>query len=271
MTTHRRARRCSRPRIPTLLLGLLLAVASGCGRAMPPDPRPNVLLVVVDTLRADALGVYGGAAGASPEIDGWAEQSVVFERAIAAAPWTAPSHAALFTSRYSREHSVGFATGTTRLTGLPTLAETFRDAGYRTAAFVSNIVLLRRYGWDAGFDRYDDELGAPERGRPEIVERRAEPTARRALDWMEEQGREPFFLWVHLQDPHGPYDPPAAFRERVAVPVDPREPALAPLSGNAGRNGIPRYQALRGSTARASTGLATRARCSTRIAGWASW
>lgn len=229
-----------------ILLAVVLGGLAACGRAAPPDPRPNVLLVVVDTLRADALGVYGAGPEASPEIDALARGGVVFERAIAAAPWTAPSHAALFTSRYSREHSIGFETGTTRLTGLTTLAQVFRAAGYSTAAFVSNIVLLRRYGWDLGFDRYDDELTAPEPNRPEIVERVAEDTARSALDWLARQGDEPFFLWVHLQDPHGPYDPPEAFRERVRARPEPGEKPLPRLPGNRGRGGIPGYQALEG-------------------------
>jgi arylsulfatase A-like enzyme len=188
-----------------LLAGL---VALGCGEPVPAR-RPDVLLVVIDTLRADYLGTYGFPLPTSPNLDRFADQAVVFERAIAASANTVPSHASLMTSRYVRQHSVGWVNGTTRLEGAVTLAERFHEAGYETGAFVSNFVLRRASGLDAGFDVYDDAFSSAEPNRPDYYERDAAATTARALAWLSERGAEPLFLFVHYQDPHGPYLPPA--------------------------------------------------------------
>jgi arylsulfatase A-like enzyme len=137
--------------------------------------------VVVDTLRADRLGVYGFPAPVSPNLDALAARGVVFERAIAASTKTAPSVTSLLTSRWVGRHSVGALNGTTRLEGSETLAERLHAAGYATAAFIGNMVLKRRIGLDAGFDVYDDELPAREANRPDFFERPAGPTTERAL------------------------------------------------------------------------------------------
>jgi len=226
---------------------ILLLGALACGAESPVAPdAPNVLLITVDTLRADRLGTYGFPRDASPAVDALAAQGVVFERAISGSSSTAPSHAAIFTSRFTREHSIGHANGSTRLTGGVTLAEAFREAGYRTAAFVGNVVLGRRVGFDRGFGRYDDELPDAEANRQEIFERTAPGTSQRALAWLAEADDRPFFLWVHYQDPHGPYTPPAEFAARF--PPQPRrgERPLPLLDGLAGRGGIPSYQVREG-------------------------
>ena len=122
------------------------------------------------------------------------------------------------TSKYVREHSVGYMNGGSVLEGATTLAEVFREAGYRTAAFVSNDVLKRRTGLDRGFEVYDDEL--PKRSpRRMLFERIAEDTTQSALRWLDSVGEAPFFLWVHYIDPHGPYAPPPEFPRRVNVPI----------------------------------------------------
>jgi len=218
----------------------------GCGPAN--ETRPNVLLITVDTLRADNLGTYGFRFDVSPAIDALAETSVVFERAIAASGKTAPSHAAIMTSGYTREHSIGHGNGTTRLSDRITLAETFRDAGYATAAFVSNILLTRRVGFDRGFEVFDDELGVPEANRPDVVERLAPATTKRAIEWLEARNERPFFLWVHYQDPHGPYTPPEEIADRFDIPAAPDEPELPIRAGNNESGGIPPYQVLPGLT-----------------------
>jgi len=227
---------------PGLVGLLLLAAGLGCGGV---GDRPDVLLVTIDTLRADHLKIYGFAHETSPSIDELARQGVTFERAVAAAPATAPSHASIMTSRYTRRHSIGFRNGATKLSTEGTLAELLRDAGYRTAAFVSNMVLQRRVGLDKGFDVYDDALTTSETNRKYILERRAPDTTDRALAWLSEQGREPVFLWVHYQDPHGPYTPPSELVGRFPMPND-GGGELPLLSDDSGKSGIPAYQAIEG-------------------------
>jgi arylsulfatase len=225
------------------VLGGLVACVAGCGAPATP---PDVALVVVDTLRADHLGTYAFPLPTSPHVDRFAAGAVVFERALAASSNTVPSHASLMTSRFVREHSVGWINGTTRLEGAPTLATRFREAGYETGAFVSNFVLRRDVGLDAGFDVYDDELGAAEANRPDIYERNAEATTARVLAWLAARGERPFFLFVHYQDPHGPYTPPPGMLAPFAVLEHDASPALPVLSSDTEPGGIPRYQALPG-------------------------
>ncbi len=221
------------------LLTLLALVLPGCTGA----PGPNVLLITVDTLRADHLGAYGSPFASSPAMDALSEQGVLFERAVAASPMTAPSHATIMTGRYVREHSVGFANGQTRLVGATTLAQRFHESGYQTAAFVGNVILRRSGGLARGFDVYDDELPTQERNRPLIFERIATATTARALQWLRDVDG-PFFLWVHYQDPHGPYAPPERYVGRFEVPPVGRDDPLPVVSSPFGYRGIPAYQVL---------------------------
>lgn len=206
---------------------------------------PNVLLITVDTLRADHLGAYGYPVDVSPHVDSLARQGVVFERAIAASSRTTPSHASIMTSRFTREHSIGYLNGGSRLDGETTVAEVFRGAGYQTAAFVGNWAIRKGVGLDAGFDVYDDAFTTPELNRQAFMERLAEDTTRRALAWLESVDAGPLFLWVHYQDPHGPYTPPAGYRAQVPRAPD-GEPELRLLRSETGFRGIPAYQALEG-------------------------
>ncbi len=227
----------------SVLLAALLAL--GCGGAFPERP-PDLVLVVIDTLRADHLGVYGFPLPTSPHLDRFAEGAVVFERALAASSSTVPSHATLMTSRFVREHSVGWVNGTTRLEGAVTLAERLRGAGYATGAFVSNFVLRRASGLDAGFEVYDDAFPAAEPNRPDFYERAAPDTTARALAWLAAQGDPPVFLFVHYQDPHGPYLPPPEWLDAFApLEADDASP-LPRLAGDDEPGGIPRYQAIPG-------------------------
>ncbi len=250
--------------LPALLLALLAcggdppapAALPGAGAgAAPAGPvraavsAPDVLLFTVDTLRADHLGAYGSELGASPRADALAARSVVFERAVAAASVTAPAHASIMTSRWVREHSIGWLNGATQLVDSPTLAQSFRDAGYQTAGFVGNLMLQRRLGFHRGFEVFDDDLPDAESNRPLTFERIAEQTAERAIAWLgRRSGDAPLFLWVHLQDPHGPYQPPASFLDRFARPPGESEPPLPVLDRDFGLSAIPAYQALPGLT-----------------------
>jgi arylsulfatase A-like enzyme len=234
----------------TLAAALALALPA-CERSesagAAPPPLRDVLLVTVDTLRADWVHAYGFALETTPELDALAARGVLFENAIAAAAFTAPSHASIMTSRSVRQHSIGAQNGTSRLVGGTTLAERFRAAGYETAAFVSNFVLRPVIGLDRGFQLYDADLSTPERNRPHFLERSAGDTTARALAWLAQRGARPFFLWVHYQDPHGPYTPPSPWDRRFPpVPVSGHDRELPLLPTNAGTGGIPRYQALAG-------------------------
>lgn len=218
-----------------MCLGVALAACGG-----PPPPR-DVVLISVDTLRADALGAYGAGDGASPALDALSRESAVFERALAASAATAPSHASLFTSRFVRGHSIGHRNGATRLADLPTLASTLSDAGYETAAFVSNMLLRSELGFDRGFALYDDALPHSEPNR-RIFERVAEQTGAAVEAWLARPHARPFFLWVHFNDPHGPYEPPA---EALRAPAPlPGEVPLAVVSRQLGFRGIPAYQVV---------------------------
>ena len=233
-------------KISRLVLVGIVFLQLACG-AQPKAPGADVLLITIDTLRADYIHAYGFPLEITPSIDALAARGVLFENAIAAATLTAPAHASIMTSRYVREHSVGSRNGDTRLEGLPTLAERFAEAGYETGAFISNVVLRRRMGLDRGFATYDDELPASEKNRDRYFERSAEATARQALTWMAEQAEtQPIFLWLHLQDPHGPYSAPAPWSGKIdRVPLA-MKGDLGVLNQNSGRAGIPFYQALEG-------------------------
>jgi arylsulfatase len=224
-----------------------LLLLLGCGGPQPAASAPSVLLITVDTLRADHLGAYGFAPDTSPHLDALAAQSALFERAIAASSRTAPAHASIMTSRWVREHSIGHGNGSTRLADEEiTLAAAFKDAGYETAAFVGNVMLVRRVGLDSGFDHYDDELPESETNRQDVFERRAEQTTERALAWLSALRGRPFFLWVHYNDPHGPYTPPPPWDEHFQLGDAPDEEPLPVLYVQRGWFGIPAYQALPG-------------------------
>lgn len=223
---------------------LAASLQPGCGER--PAAGPDVLLITVDTLRADFVHIYGFSHETTPNMDALAARGALFETAIAASTATAPAHASIMTSRYVREHSVGSENGPTRLAEVETLAHFFRAAGYETAAFVSNVVLKARTGLDQGFDVYDDELPSAEVNREVYFERTADETAGRALAWLARPRDGPFFVWVHLQDPHGPYAPPGTWADSVdQIPLR-TDRDLPVLGVNRGRGGIPDYQALEG-------------------------
>lgn len=178
--------------------------------------RPNVLLITLDTVRADRLGCYGGAATTSPQIDSLAGAGMLFEHAYAPMPMTRPSHASLFTSQAPRRHGVVYNARV--LPAEPaTLAEILRQAGYRTAAFVSTPLLDPASGLLRGFD----EIAVPAE-----TERPAQDTATAVTAWLTgHTSRRPFFLWAHFFDAHTPYAPPPTFApdgntpEAVDLPI----------------------------------------------------
>src|SRR5512139_1322212 len=188
---------------------------------LPSAGRPNVLLITIDTLRADRLGCYGDRDAATPVLDALAARGVRFPDAVAHVPLTLPSHATILTGVTPLKHGVrdnaGFVLGST----LRTLAEQFRAGGYETAAFVSGFPVHHRFGLARGFETYDDRF--PQGGdpaRPPYVERRADQTIAAVTAWLARRSaedRRPFFIWLHLFDPHAPYDPPEPYRSRFSA------------------------------------------------------
>ena len=182
-----------------------LGTLAGCGGEAP---RPSVLLVTIDTLRADAVSAWGVEADTTPRLDALAAAGARFAQATTVTPLTLPAHASLLTGWRPGRH--GLTVNGVARPELPveTLAEHLGAAGHDTAAFVSAAVLQRRHGLDAGFDLYDDDLHHPG-GPPRPTERRGDRTVDRALEWLGEPARDaPWFAWVHLFDPHAPYAAP---------------------------------------------------------------
>ena len=182
-----------------------------------PKGHPSILLITLDTTRADHLEPYGATNVETPALSALADRGIVFENAVATAPVTGPTHASMLTGFYPRRHGVRNNLTHHLSDDVPTLAEGLSAAGYRTAAFVSAVVLAGRYGFDQGFEVYDDDLrdGSASRQTLRITERPADVTAERALAWLDALGDDqPFFLWVHFYDPHPPYSPPAPWAER---------------------------------------------------------
>jgi len=188
------------------------------GAAAPNQPSSNLVLVTIDTLRADRLGCYGYSKVDTPNLDKLAQTGALFENAVTHAPLTAPSHASMFTGAYPTVHKVRDTGGFVLQQEHTTLAEILQQRGWDTAAFVGASVLKRSFGLNQGFAVYDDQMPKPGAGHvtSEFPERRAEEVVNRALQWLSTQSGKPFFLWVHVFDPHSPYDPPAPFREKYS-------------------------------------------------------
>jgi arylsulfatase A-like enzyme len=251
MTVAERAKLRARLR-QALALTVVASVmmVAACGRRDETGAPPiaagalrgwNVLLVTVDTLRADRVGAYGSRRGLTPTIDGFAAAGLRFERTYAHVPLTLPSHASLLTSSYPTRHGV-HDNGTFQLgPSPPTLAEALKRAGYRTAAFVGAFVLDARFGLGRGFDVYDDRM-LGRGGDVEFVQRSAEQVLAPAYAWITSGALSPgarsseratasprssvpsppssvpspWLAWVHLYDPHEPYAPPEPYRSSYA-------------------------------------------------------
>lgn len=182
------------------------------------DPRPNVLLITIDTLRADHLSVYGYSRETMPNLAAWADEGVVFESCYSPLPLTDPSMSSIMTGMHPTRHGVR-QSGRTLSKEHPTLAEVFQTNGYATGAFVSRVGLVGRGGLDRGFDTHDfaggEALKAVRgKGRVEAEkwQRRADSVTEAALTWLGVARKKPFFAWLHFFDPHAYYDPPAPFR-----------------------------------------------------------
>lgn len=215
---------------------ILVLAAWSCGRPAPGPPL-NVVLVTIDTLRADRLGTHGCPMPTSPNIDALAADAVVFENALATAPATGPSLASLLTGTYGSSHGVARNNLTRVFTGT-TLAEILRGHGYRTMARNANPVA------DTFARRFDDSAMPPDLVEVVAGKQRGARVVQAAERLLDSPVGEPFFLWLHVMDPHGPYLPPAGYRSTF-------DPAAYRLAGdedllvsknNYGRHVLPRYQ-----------------------------
>jgi choline-sulfatase len=206
------------------LLATLAAVSlAACRREPPPasmavdaSARP-IILVTVDTLRADRLGAYGSTKGLTPALDRFAQNAARFTAAVTQVPLTLPAHATMLTGLHPAKHGIRTNDGFRLAATVPTLAEALRNRAYATGAFIGAAPLQASFGLARGFDRYDDEFvratGAIERPADEVV--------RAAAAWIDQHRAQPFFAWLHLFDPHSPYAPPEPFAAAYAgAPYD---------------------------------------------------
>ncbi|HWW88109.1 MAG TPA: sulfatase-like hydrolase/transferase [Vicinamibacterales bacterium] len=205
----------------------LIAACTGQRPAPSPAPRPShVLFITIDTLRPDHLGCYGNQNVATPNIDRLASEGVIVDQAVAQVPLTRPSHASLFTGLYPSQHGIRDNISRPLARDVLTLAEAFKKAGFRTAGFISSIVLSAQSGLGRGFDEFSDrfDLGADaaDEGRfLDILEKRGDVATTEAIAWIEAHLEDRTFVWVHLYDPHAPYEPPEPYASRyVDRPYD---------------------------------------------------
>jgi len=228
-----------------IVLGIVVVVSAVLIILSGGDSRvgPSIILVSVDTLRPDHLGCYGYGRDTSPAVDGFAEESLRFETCFSQAPSTRPSCSCILTGFLPHETKV-ISNRHALPSGVNSIAEILRQHGYKTLAVVSNFVFTGGSGFEQGFDFYDDQMDEEEliRGIPERI---AEHTTNAAVSLMRLNRKDSFFMWIHYQDPHGPYTPRSPYNEMF---VDHRgEPIeLATNASVTGVGGIPSYQKLPG-------------------------
>ena len=204
------------------VLHVLLCAVILCGSALAAAvERPNVIVITVDTTRADRMGFLGSMRGLTPNLDALAKQGIIFSRAYSQVPLTSPSHITILTGTYPQFNHVndfGMPLGKT----LPYLPQILHEHGYKTAAFVGSVILDPKSGavpgFERGFDTYDADFRPNQVGsdRYQTLEHRGADVVSHALAWLKAHPHRPCFLWIHLFDPHAPYDPPEPFKSRYA-------------------------------------------------------
>ena len=201
------------------IVAALIAIGGGVAgwRALSSrrSNRLNLVLITIDTLRADHVGAYGATTGATPALDALALRGARFDQVQTAVPLTGPSHATILTGQYPPTHGVRGNVVFTLDGTYPTLATRLKRRGYSTAAFVGAYPVAAAFGFNQGFDTFDEEFheSGPLDGG---AERRANEVADASLRWLAARKDDPFFAWLHFYDPHAPYDPPAPYRDRFA-------------------------------------------------------
>jgi len=197
-------------RLQRLWIAGIFCVSAFCATA---KPQPNLVVITIDTLRADHLGCYGYKQIHTPNIDALAVSSFRFERAYTPVPVTLPAHTAIFTGTYPTYSGMHDFSGNKLSAKQPTLATVLKQQGYTTGAVVGSAVLDSRFGLNQGFDFYYDhfDFNRLQESNLEEMERPGNVVADVALDWLAKNSRSKFFLWMHLYDPHYPYHPPAPY------------------------------------------------------------
>jgi arylsulfatase A-like enzyme/Tfp pilus assembly protein PilF len=209
--------------VPALVSATVLAAALAgwsCGPAsLPRDPAANVLIITLDTTRADRIGAYGYEPIETPHLDRLAAEGVLFENAVSSIPLTLPAHSSLMTGLHPPRHGVRDNGGYFLDDRHTTLAERLGPSGRRTYAAVGAFVLHHLWGLNQGFEVYDDEFAKSGAKSHELlrVQRVGSQVTDRALEWLEQHRDEPFFAWLHFYDPHHPYEPPGEYGERYAA------------------------------------------------------
>lgn len=230
--------RCRLSHRSILIATLSVALLSGCSReaAGPQSPSQawqtlagdrslnqlNVILISIDTLRADRLSSYGSTQVETPNIDRLAGEGVQFTNASSTVPFTLPAHSSIMTGTYPPYHGVRENVGYLLDDRLATLAGQLSQQGWSTGGFVSAFVLDSRWGIASGFDTYFDDFDPEETGKGNLasVQREGPETIAAALEWLDSSPQSPFFLWLHLYDPHDPYTPPEPYKSRYQHPYD---------------------------------------------------
>jgi arylsulfatase A-like enzyme len=223
-----------RGRATSVWAGIIAAcVTVGCSRPAAPAPplQPtassgaNLLLVTIDTLRRDRLGAYGSTAGLTPVLDGLAGGGVRFTHAYSHVPLTLPAHASILSGRVPIRHGV-HTNGSAGLPAeVPTIATMLKGEGYRTGAFVGAFVLDARFGLSRGFDEYDDRYPQGQGPTFAFSERRGADVVQAAASWIQSgPAAGPWFAWVHLFDPHAPYEAPEEYRQGTRQKAEGRMP-----------------------------------------------
>jgi arylsulfatase A-like enzyme/Flp pilus assembly protein TadD len=194
--------------LAAFIAGFLGSAGPAAGQA-----APNVVVVTIDTLRADHLACYGYDRIKTPNIDQLAKTGVRFANALTPVPITLPAHTALMTGQYPMATGIHDFSGNKLASGGMTLARVLKAHGYSTAAFIGSAALDSRFGLNQGFDTYYDHfnLGHSREIHLDEIERRGDQVVDLALKWLESHRQRPFFIWVHLYDPHAPYDPPQPY------------------------------------------------------------
>lgn len=207
--------------VPVAAFILLLLSFTSCGKRASELPQPeNIILITLDTTRADRLNCYGYSHPTSSNLDKLAASGTRFERAYTPVPLTLPAHASILTGLNPYHHRVHNNGNYVLPSEVKTLAEILKEKGYRTAAFVSSFTLDKRFGLDRGFDVYDDWLPAVTLFKNLSSERSAAEVFKAFSSWFEKEKPEKFFCWVHFYDPHFPYQPPPEYAAKFSDPYD---------------------------------------------------
>src|SRR6266404_6571813 len=195
---------------------LIVLSAAQAAAQTPEKSAPDVVLITIDTLRADHLGCYGYQKIKTPNIDGLAADGARFTRAFTAVPVTLPSHTAMLTGTYPMLSGMHDFSANKLSPQQPTLATVLKQSGYATAAVIGSAVLDSRFGLNHGFDFYYDhfDFNRLQESNLDEMERPGNVVADTALDWLAKNNQKKFFLWMHLYDPHFPYRPPAPYSEQ---------------------------------------------------------